>query len=313
VLNNWISAAGVLACVLLSSRPAQADVVFIDFKTLGTVTTSTLSVDIVDITADDGVAPGQVFMLNLNGLGVIGGAADSTTDGSEALHFQFEAPVTGAGYHVGLANNLDLDGKLGEHTLEAFVGATSLGVLALDDVGWKNVSEVFGGVAVTSFTVRADVDGNRIDAMRFEEPSPVLVYCTAKTNSLGCVPQIGATGTVSVGDAAPLVVTADMVLNQKNGLFFYGVLGQAAIPFLGGTLCAQPPLRRTPIANAGGSLPPTNDCSGTYAFDLEAWYASGTDPNLMLGTTIDGQFWSRDPASTAGVGLTDAVEVTLAP
>lgn len=312
-MRYWVSAAAILTCVLATSGPVQAQSVVIDLKTLGTVTTFELSIDIFDITADDGAAPAEVFMLNLNGLGVIGGASNSTTDGSEALHFEFLVPVVDAAYNVGVANNLDADGFVGEHFLEAFDGATSLGTIARNGVGWQEVSDLFGGVAVTSITVRADVDGNRIDGLRYELPPQVQTYCTAKTNSLGCVPQIGWTGTPSVGDAMPLVVTAGSVLNAKNGLFFYGVLGPNALPFLGGTLCATPPLRRTTLMNSGGSAPPAADCSGGYAFDLEAWMATGSDPNFVLGMPIHGQFWSRDPQGTAGVGLTDAIEATLLP
>lgn len=146
------------------------------------------------------------------------------------------------------------------------------------------------------------------------DPLPeVVVYCSAKANSQGCEPQIGATGTPSLGDASPLVVGAGQVLNQKNGLFFYGLLGSTNLPFLGGTLCVVPPLKRTTIQNSGGALPPMLDCSGTYAFDVEAWIGSGFDPNLTVGTTLHGQFWSRDPQSTFGVGLTDAIGLTLAP
>lgn len=170
--------------------------------------------------------------------------------------------------------------------------------LAINDVG-----QVIG-----SGSLHGSSQGFRLD------PVPeVATYCTAKANSLGCVPEISATGTASIGDASPLVIAADQVLNQKNGLFFYGLLGRATIPFLGGTLCVQPPLRRTTILNSGGATPPSANCSGTYAFDLDAWFASGSDPNLAPGTTLNGQFWSRDPQSTSGVGLTDAIELTLEP
>jgi len=143
--------------------------------------------------------------------------------------------------------------------------------------------------------------------------SAVAVYCTAKTNSLGCVPQVGSTGTVSLGDAFPFVITAQQVLNLKGGLLFYGTSGRAAIPFMGGILCVNPPLVRTALQSSGGTPPPVSNCSGTYSFDFDAWFASGLDPSLTPGTVLDAQFWSRDPLSSAGTGLTDAIEFTVTP
>ncbi|MDP1794569.1 MAG: hypothetical protein Q8K63_10590, partial [Acidimicrobiales bacterium] len=47
--------------------------------------------------------------------------------------------------------------------------------------------------------------------------SPV-VYCTAKTNSLGCVPQIAAQGTPSVSSPSGFVVSVSNTRNQREGL-----------------------------------------------------------------------------------------------
>jgi hypothetical protein len=143
--------------------------------------------------------------------------------------------------------------------------------------------------------------------------SLVAVYCTPKVNSLGCVPSIGSSGTLSLGDASPFVVTASQVLSSRVGLFVYGKSGRAALPFQGGTLCANPPIRRTPQQSSGGTPPPALDCSGSYAFHFDSWFASGADPGLSLGTIVDGQFWSRDPAASFGAGVTDAIEFVATP
>ena len=112
----------------------------------------------------------------------------------------------------------------------------------------------------------------------------------------------------------PAFAAATEVRNLKNGLFFYG-FGQAAVPFLGGTLCVQPPLRRTPVQNSGGNGPPSDDCSGTYAFDFNALIQGGGDPGLVAGADVYAQYWGRDPADTTGFGssLTDAISFTIAP
>lgn len=139
----------------------------------------------------------------------------------------------------------------------------------------------------------------------------VASYCTAKTNSLGCTPIIWSKGSPCVTCAAPFTIDAVNIVSKKNGLLFYG-FGPGAFPFLGGTLCVMPPLRRTPILNSGGVIPPPT-CSGSYTFDMNGWIQSAIDPFLVIGTTVYAQFWYRDPAigDGTGTGLTDALTFTL--
>jgi len=77
-------------------------------------------------------------------------------------------------------------------------------------------------------------------------------YCTAKLNSLGCTPVIAGAGNPSATNAAPFVVSASQVRNQKPGLILYTPGGvQSAQPFQGGTLClGGAPIRRTPALAA---------------------------------------------------------------
>jgi hypothetical protein len=84
-----------------------------------------------------------------------------------------------------------------------------------------------------------------------------VVYCTAKINSLGCLPAIGFTGVPSATSGIGFVVRGTNVRNNKNGLLFYGVSGRASLPFQGGTpqgtdrASAEPARRRPPtIARA---------------------------------------------------------------
>ncbi|MBL8861181.1 MAG: hypothetical protein JNK02_04135 [Planctomycetes bacterium] len=141
-----------------------------------------------------------------------------------------------------------------------------------------------------------------------------LTYCTAKVNSLGCTPQIGAVGAPSASSGSGFLITATSVRNLQSGILFYGTNGRSNAPFLGGTLCVQSPLRRTGIQNAGGSVGSPN-CTGVYHFDFNAWVASGVDPLLVAGTTVNCQFYSRDPgfAPPNNIGLSDALEFTLQP
>ena len=89
-MSRCVCVVGVLVSILVMSRPAEAENVNTDFKTMGTFSTPKLSAGLVDITADDGASSADVYVLNLNGLGVVGGSFDSQTDGSEALHFRFQ-------------------------------------------------------------------------------------------------------------------------------------------------------------------------------------------------------------------------------
>jgi hypothetical protein len=160
-----------------------------------------------------------------------------------------------------------------------------------------------------------DPNGSRADVgARAFDPyycAPALNYCTAKTNSLGCVPQIAAFGDTYGGPWAPsLWITCEHVLNNKLGVLLYGTGGRASGPFLGGTLCVAPPTRRTTIQLSGGSVS-GSDCSGVYAFDFGTWITSGADPALAPGAQVNAQYWSRDPQSTASAGLSDGVELVI--
>jgi hypothetical protein len=148
----------------------------------------------------------------------------------------------------------------------------------------------------------------------FESPcSTPTIYCTAKTNSLGCVPQIGWQGTPSASSPNGFTISVANTRNQHKGILFYGTNGSNAVPWLGGTLCVHAPLHRTPLQNSAGTPLPTNDCSGTFAFDFNAWTSSGVDASLFAGQHVRAQYYSRDPGSSAQVNVTDAVDFLLEP
>jgi hypothetical protein len=142
-----------------------------------------------------------------------------------------------------------------------------------------------------------------------------VVYCTAKTNSLGCVPKIGASGQASASAGSGFVISATQVRNKKAGLLLYGLSGRAAIPFQGGWFCVQPQVWRTPGVQSGGSPLPVQDCSGVYALDFNAVIHGGAGPAAlqMPGTLVDCQWWGRDPGFPApnNTTLSDALEFTV--
>jgi hypothetical protein len=136
-------------------------------------------------------------------------------------------------------------------------------------------------------------------------------YCTAKTNSQGCVPEVGFSGIPSTSGPDNFFVTASNVLNNKTGLLLWSH-GQASTPFFGGTLCVAQPITRTSAQNSGGN-PSGTDCSGTYSFHFAQSYMVGQ--LLGGGSTVYAQYWSRDPGFAApnSIGLTDALRFTIIP
>jgi hypothetical protein len=139
------------------------------------------------------------------------------------------------------------------------------------------------------------------------------LYCRAQVNTLGCTPRIGAQGLPSASSPSGFLIAATNLRNQQNGMLLYGTNGRAALPWLGGTLCVKPPLRRTPVANSGGSPAPANNCSGVLAVDFNAWAWTAPDPDLFAGQHVRAQFYSRDPGAPANLNLTDAIEFYLEP
>jgi hypothetical protein len=135
-------------------------------------------------------------------------------------------------------------------------------------------------------------------------------YCTAKLNSLGCLPSISLGGSVSAsaGSGAPL--SATNVIGNKNGLFFHSTIGKQAVAFHGGLLCVKPPLKRHAVANSGGTA---GVCNGVFSEDFNAYIFSGADPALIAGASVAIQNWSRDPADPFTDSLSDATSVVICP
>lgn len=161
----------------------------------------------------------------------------------------------------------------------------------------------------------SDYPGNRrvtaIDSVSLLDCS-VNVYCTAKVNSQFCLPAIAANGVASASNSAPLIISATNIVNQKQGLLFYGYAPSAS-SFQGGIKCVANPLRRTGPQSSGGS-PSGADCTGAFSFDFNAWIASGNDPLLaVVGQQVNAQYWSRDPADPFTTNLTDAVSFKVCP
>ena len=206
--------------------------------------------------------------------------------------------------------NLDVDtGLFLNHTLVVQEGVTQVGGVLIDTL--RGVQD---GYALSDnglyMVFEAILQDGREGVFLIEIGEPT-VYCTAKINSQMCLPLIGYTGKPSSSSATPFRVNATNVLNNKNGILFYGYQ-PLSLPFQGGWLCVAPPIRRTPPQNSGGH-PPPHDCSGVYDFDFNALILSGQDPLLTEGQLVYSQYWTRDPSSPSTTGLTDALRFAITP
>ncbi len=133
-------------------------------------------------------------------------------------------------------------------------------------------------------------------------------YCTAKTTSSGCTPAIGYSGAPSASAPSGFTVSVDQVESSKPGILFYGTSGANNLPFQGGFLCVQSPIKRTPPQSSGsGGSPP---CTGVLSLDLNA---AGVCAQIGAGNRAWMQGWFRDPPSPSTTGLSDALTFVPAP
>jgi hypothetical protein len=176
--------------------------------------------------------------------------------------------------------------------------------------------------------VRVDIDGTTLAAAAGNKQvatsviAPVYVgvnlgsavaYCTGKINSLGCTPSISAVGaTASASGSGAFTLRADQLIGSTSGLAFYSLSGRAAVPFQGGFLCVEAPLRRTPLTTSSPSAPGV--CGGVSTVNFNSVIASGTNPALNeVGALVRAQWWHRDAAAPIPTSLTDALEFSVGP
>lgn len=135
-----------------------------------------------------------------------------------------------------------------------------------------------------------------IRGLAFLAPTPPRVmtgYCAPNSNTLGCRSYIEFSGAApSMSDPAPCWLTTRQVVDHKSGLLLYSY-GLTALPFGFGGSCLRTPLHRTPLQNSGGNAGPSS-CTGSFAFDFNAWIQSHADPSLTVGRRVYAQYWYRD-------------------
>ncbi|MBI5435302.1 MAG: hypothetical protein HZA52_20880 [Planctomycetes bacterium] len=161
-----------------------------------------------------------------------------------------------------------------------------------------------------------DPDSTRADmgAFPFDQCAP-QTYCVGKLNSCGTVPAIGWIGTMTAGASSGFRVRATQVAGGRMGILMYGNSGPTAVPFLGGTLCVQPPLRRSvPTIDTLGTQ---GQCNGVLELDFAAFASGNSGGNPASWLTTPGQFvwcqyWGRDEPTGETI-LTNALTFRICP
>jgi hypothetical protein len=166
--------------------------------------------------------------------------------------------------------------------------------------GTWNITTYFHPVSAADMRKRVETT-----CLPLYAPDPVP-YCFSKINSQNCAAAVGWEGHPTLSGLDDFAVTAEGVINNQQGLLFYGS-GPASIPFKGGTLCVASPIERTVVQAAGGNPPPGADCTGSYRYE---WDHADLD-QLGAGATVYCQYWYRDSADPTGSGLTDALSFTI--
>ena len=198
------------------------------------------------------------------------------------------------------------------------VGDSSESVLAqsstLSGAGVFEVPHTLNTQTRTWYRVYAETSGgNAYGNPVFFQPSTSdpVAYCTSTPVSQGCTIDISFSGAPSATSQTPFIIEASPSPSNRNGIFFYGY-APTFNAFNAGTLCVQPPIRRTPVQNSGGDPPPSN-CSGAFSFDFNAYMSGASDPQLQPGTTVYSQFWFRSPGDPGNSAMSQAAAFTIQP
>ena len=238
------------------------------------------------------------------------------SDPSDGQDFGFDVDLDGVQLAVGSPFMMEIPIQPGSAYLYEWTEDACTEVWKLVSVGALPGDAVGTSVGISNCTVLAgaplydETVASVGAAFVFRVLPAVTTYCTAKVNSLGCAASMDHFGQPELSGQASFTLLGVDTLNEKQGLLFYGLNGPGVFPFLGGTLCVNPPLKRSPILATGGNAG-VDDCSGVLSFDFVQWTLSGADSALAAGLPIRGQYWYRDPNDPLGSSLTDAISFTL--
>ncbi|MBK8177870.1 MAG: right-handed parallel beta-helix repeat-containing protein [Planctomycetes bacterium] len=310
VVGNWSPANATAGILSSGATPSIVNCVIHGNFGAGGATGVTAQI------APAGLAVSYSLVVGYAGTGNVNVAPVFETCGTSPQRLAPNSPGVDAGNNAALppASTLDLVGAA-RYTDDPNAPDTGLGSAPIVDIGAFEASADCNGNGVAdpcdiAGGASSDLNGNGIpDECDCQGGSVPVSYCTAKTNSQGCLPAIAAAGVASVSSPLSFVISAAPVLNNKAGLLLYGFQAGAA-PFQGGVLCIGGPIRRSPGLHSGGNPPGGGlDCSGVLSMDFNAFLQSGAVPALLVvGQQVNVQYWSRDPGDAFGTNTTNALQ-----
>lgn len=152
-------------------------------------------------------------------------------------------------------------------------------------------------VAAARNMVAGDINEARDVLVWSDLPTPAAPTTYGIGHSLSCTPAISINGATSLSSMFHIQCTS--APPAMAGLLLYGFNGSASVPFSGGTLYVNAPIRRTPAQTSQhvSTIPYT--CLGSFAINMNqfAMGALGGHPSPGLsvpGATINCQWWGRD-------------------
>ncbi|MFT5154333.1 MAG: hypothetical protein ACI841_004340, partial [Planctomycetota bacterium] len=129
-------------------------------------------------------------------------------------------------------------------------------------------------------------------------------HCVSSANSTGSAVVLQATGSSSVA-VNNLVLSADNLPLNENGLFFYGP-GERQAPFGPGHVCVQGPLQRLSLLNSGAA--------GFVSHALDLTSPRQPSGQISAGTNWSFQLYYRDAAAGgAAFNTSDGLTVNFCP
>ena len=170
-----------------------------------------------------------------------------------------------------------------------------------------------------SFLIVTGIDIGLCTTLRYDQPSPPVVYCTSKASSIaGCTPSVGSSSSLaslSAGPGSCSVVCAPVPGGIQPAIALASTGGPLVPPLANAfgweCIAPGPASFRVPAALPSGT---GGHCDGLYEFDVGGWLTSQSgNPALPPGGTLDLQVWYRDPPSLGGANLSNALAFELVP